>query len=104
MCLINIKWKNKYQICKITSHSESDINTNVKPVTRVSCSHTHTHRWINILFSRIRELVLSAAVVGLLDPRVRPQTFDSCNVRLIKPSDLLNVHFLHQHGVRLRRK
>lgn len=52
-----------------------------------------------VLFSGIGELVLSAAVVGLLDPWVRPQAFDGYHVRLVKAADLLNVHLLHQHGV-----
>lgn len=55
----------------------------------------------DVLFSGVRELVLSAAVVGLLDPWVGPQAFDSCDVRLIKPIDLFNVHLLHEHGIRL---
>lgn len=56
-----------------------------------------------ILFSGIGELVLSAAVVGLLDPWVRPQCFDGYHVRLVKAADLLNVHLLHQHGVILKK-
>lgn len=55
----------------------------------------------DVLFSGVRELVLSAAVVGLLDPWVGPQAFDSCDVRLIKTIDLFNVHLLHEHGIRL---
>lgn len=60
--------------------------------------HTHTH----VLFSGVGELVLSAAVVGLLDPWVGPQAFDGYHVRLVEAADLLNVHLLHQHGVILR--
>lgn len=62
-----------------------------------SGANTHT----NVLFSGVRQLVLSAAVVGLLDPRVGPQGFDSYNVGLVKPIDLLDIHLLHEHGIRL---
>lgn len=55
-----------------------------------------------VLFSGIGELVLSAAVVGLLNPWVRPQAFDGYHVRVVKVADLLNVHLLHQHGVILK--
>lgn len=62
---------------------------------------SHTDR--DVLFSGVRELVLSAAVVGLLDPWVGPQALDSCNVGVVETVDLLDVHLLHEHGVRLER-
>lgn len=54
------------------------------------------------LFSGIRQLVLSAAVVGLLDAWIGPQHLNGVNVGLIKRRDLLDVHLLHQHGVGLQ--
>lgn len=65
--------------------------------------HAQTERQTDVLFSGVRELVLSAAVVGLLDPWVGPQAFDGCNVGMVKPIDLLYVHFLHEHGIGLER-
>ena len=67
-------------------------------------THTNTHRRTDVLFSGVRQLVLPAAVVGLLDPRVGPQAFDSYDVGLVKASDLLDVHFLHEHGIGLDRQ
>lgn len=58
----------------------------------------------DLLFSGVRELVLPAAVVGLLDARVGPKAFDSCNEVKVKPTDLLDVHLLDDHGVRLKNK
>jgi len=59
------------------------------------CIHTH------VLFGGVRELVLPAAVIGLLDARVGPQAFDGCDEVIVEAVDLLDVHFLHQHGVGL---
>lgn len=56
----------------------------------------------DVLFGGVRQLVLSAAVVRLLDTRVGPQAFNSYDVGLIKAIDLLDVHFLHKHGVGLK--
>lgn len=63
-----------------------------------------TFRQKDVLFSGVRQLIFSAAVVGLLDPRVGPQAFDSCDVWIVKIADLLDVHFLHKTGVGLRRQ
>lgn len=41
-------------------------------------------RLADVLFSGVRELVLSPAVVGLLDARVSPQRLYCTNVRLIE--------------------
>lgn len=65
--------------------------------------HIHTERWAHVLFSGIGELVFSATVVGLLDSRISPQAFNSYDIVLIKPIDLLNIHFLHKHGIGLER-
>lgn len=67
--------------------------------TDIIPDETQTHT--DVLFSGVRELVLSAAVIGLLDPWVCPQGFDSRDVRLVEAIDLLNVHLLHEHGIRL---
>lgn len=59
---------------------------------------------MHALFSGVGELVLPAAVVGLLDPGVGPQGFDSCDVRMVEAIDLFDVHFLHQHGIGLEQQ
>lgn len=53
----------------------------------------------DVLFSGVGELVLSPAVVGLLDARVSPQRLYCADVRLIKRRDLLHLHLAYQLGV-----
>lgn len=53
----------------------------------------------DVLFSGVGELVLSPAVVGLLDARVSPQRLYRADVRLVKRGDLLHLHLAYQLGV-----
>lgn len=59
---------------------------------------------LDVLFGRVRELVLSPAVVGLLDARVRPQHLYGTGVRLLEGADLLHVHLTHHQGITLERR
>lgn len=63
--------------------------------------HLNPEKETDILFSGVGELVFSASVVGLQNPWVGPQALDSYDVGLVKAIDLLDVHLLHKHGVRL---
>lgn len=53
----------------------------------------------DVLFSGVGELVLSPAVVGLLDARISPQRLYRADVRLVKRGDLLHLHLAYQLGV-----
>lgn len=56
-------------------------------------------RLTDVLFSGVGELVLSPAVVGLLDARVSPQRLYCADVRLVKRGDLLHFHLAYQLAV-----
>lgn len=58
---------------------------------------------MDVLFGRVRELVLSPAIVSLLNPRVGPKHFDRTDVWLFKCRHLFHVHFTHQLGIILEK-
>lgn len=69
------------------------------PLVSDSKVRAWTGRLADVLFSGVGELVLSPAVVGLLDARVSPQRLYRADVRLVKRGDLLHLHLAHQLGV-----
>lgn len=63
----------------------------------VSGEHGHS------LFGGVRQLILSPAIIGLLDPRVSPQHLYCVDVGLVERAHLLHIHLPHQESIGLCR-
>lgn len=57
----------------------------------------HSHS----LFGGVRQLILSPAIVGLLDPWVGPQHLYCVDVRLVERAHLLYIYLPHQQSIGL---
>lgn len=61
----------------------------------VSGEHGHS------LFGGVRQLILSPAIVGLLDPRVGPQHLYCIDVGMVERAHLLHIHLPHEESIGL---
>lgn len=62
-------------------------------------SHSVNYEMSDVLLGRVRELVLSPAIIRFLDARVSPQHLYRANVRLLERCNLLYVHVTHHQGI-----
>lgn len=69
------------------------------PLKHKANSHSVNYEMSDVLLGRVRELVLSPAIIRFLDARVSPQQLYRANVRLLERCNLLYVHVTHHQGI-----